>query len=135
MSTKIEKLEKLQDKQEQYSKRNCLLMHGNGEGKEEITDAVIISTLNEKLDLDITLRDIERTYRIGKLKKTRGKTPIQRYRNRVFRNKKKLKAQKISNTESLTKIRMYKLKQTKESYGFTNFGQGREKFSVSQIQC
>ena len=83
----MEKLEKLQDKQEQYSKRNCLLIHGNAEGKEEITDAVIINTLNEKLNLDITLRDIERTHRIGKLKKTRGKTPIQRYRNRVFRNK------------------------------------------------
>ena len=41
---------------------------------EEITDEVIINTLNEKLDLDITLLDIERMHRIGELKKTRGKT-------------------------------------------------------------
>ena len=61
---------------------------------------MIINTLNEKLDLDITLRDIERTHRIGELKKTKGRTrPINL--NRVFRNKKKLKAQKISITKSL----------------------------------
>ena len=97
LSTKIEKLEKLQDQQEQYSRRNCLLVHGIAEEKEEITDEVIINTLNEKLDLEIKLRDIGRTHRIGEPKKTRGKTrPIivkfVRYndRNRVFRNKKKL---------------------------------------------
>ena len=69
LSTKIEKLEKLQDQQEQYSRRNCLLVHGIAEEKEEITDEVIINTLNEKLDLDITLCDIERMHRIGELKK------------------------------------------------------------------
>ena len=88
---------------------------------------MIINTLNEKLDLDITLRDLERTHQIGDPKKTRGKTPpiivkFVRYnnRNRVFRNKNKLKGQKISITESLTKIRMDKLRQAKETYGFTN---------------
>ena len=34
----------------------------------------MINTLNEKLDLNITLRDIERTHRIGESKKTTGKT-------------------------------------------------------------
>ena len=78
---------------------------------------MIINTLNEKLDVDIILRDLERTYRIGEPKTTREKTrPIimkfVRYndRNRVFRNEKKLKGQKISITESLTKIRMDKLR-------------------------
>ena len=74
LSTKIEKLEKLQDQQEQYSRRNCLLVHGIAEAKEEITDEVIINALNEKLDLEIKLRDIDRTHRIGGPKKTRGKT-------------------------------------------------------------
>ena len=127
LSTKIEKPEELQDQQEQYSRRNCLLVHGIAKEKEEITDEVIINTLYEKLDLDITSWDLERTHRIGERKKTRGKTrPIivkfVRYndRNRVFRNKKKLKGQKISITESLTKIRMDKLRQAKETYGFTN---------------
>ena len=74
LSTKIEKLEKLQGQQEQYSRRNCLLIHRIAEQKEEVTDDVIINTLNVKLDLDITLRVIERMHRIGELKKTRGKS-------------------------------------------------------------
>ena len=61
LSTTIEKLEKFQDQQEQYSGRNCLLIHGIAEQKEEITDEVIVNTLNKKLDLDITLQDIEKT--------------------------------------------------------------------------
>ena len=73
LSTKVEKLEKLQDQQEQYSRRNCLLVHGIAEEKEEITDEVIINTL-KKLDLNIKVRDIERMHRIGEPKKTRGKT-------------------------------------------------------------
>ena len=71
LSTKIEKLEKLQGQEEQYSRRNCLLVHVIAEEKEEITNEMIINTLNEKLDLDITLQDIKRTHRIGEHKKTR----------------------------------------------------------------
>ena len=41
------------------------------EEKEEITNEMIINTLNEKVDLDITLQDIKRTHRIGEHKKTR----------------------------------------------------------------
>ena len=73
LSTRIEKLEKLQDQQEQYSRRNCLLVHGIAEEKEEITDKVIINTLNETLDLDITLRDLQTTHRVGKPKKLEEK--------------------------------------------------------------
>ena len=62
LPTRIEKLEKLQDRPEQYSRRNCLLVHGIAEEKKEITDEVMINTLNETLDLDVTLRDLERTH-------------------------------------------------------------------------
>ena len=86
---------------------------------------MIINTLNEKLDIDIKLQDLERTHRIKKPKKTRRKTrpiivKLVQYndRNRVFRNKKKLLM--ILITESLTKIRTDKLRQPKETYGFTN---------------
>ena len=88
---------------------------------------MIINTLYQKLDLGITLQDIARTHRIGEPKKTRGKprpvlVKFVQYndRNRIFRNKKKLKGQKISITESLTKIRMDELRQAKETYGLTN---------------
>ena len=43
-----------------------------------------------------------------------------RNRNRVFSNKKKVKGEKISITESLTKIKMDKLRPAKETYGLTN---------------
>ena len=70
LSTKIEKPEKLQDQQEQHSRRNWLLVHDMAEEREETTDEVIINNLNEKLDLDITLQDIDRTHRIREPKKT-----------------------------------------------------------------
>ena len=75
LSTKVEKLEKFQDLQEQFSGRNCLLVHGIAEEKNELTDEVITNTLNEKLDLEITLRDIERTHRIGEPDKNLRKNP------------------------------------------------------------
>ena len=71
LSTKIKKLQKLQDQQQQYSRKNCLLVHWIAEEKDEITDEVIINTLYQKLDLGITLQDIARTHRIGEPKKTR----------------------------------------------------------------
>ena len=127
LSTEIEKLEKLKDQQQQYSRRNYPLVNRIVEEKEEITDEVIINTLNETLYLDISLWDLEKPIELENVKKTRRKTcPIIvkfvrcNDRNRVFRNKKKLKGLKISITESLTKIRMDKLRQAKETYGFTN---------------
>ena len=47
LSIKVEQLEKLQDQQEQWSRRNCLLVYGIAQEKEEIKDEVIINTLNE----------------------------------------------------------------------------------------
>ena len=68
------------------------------------------------------MQDIDKTHGIGEPEKTRGKTRsvFVKIRNRVFRNKKTLKGQNISITESLWKIRMDKLRQVKETYGFTN---------------
>ena len=69
LSTKIEKVERHQDQQKQYSRRNYLLVLGIAEEKEEITDEVIINTLNEILDLEMKLRYIERKHQIGEPKK------------------------------------------------------------------
>ena len=86
-----------------------------------------INTLNEKSDLEIRLRDIEGTRRIGEPKKNRGKfCPIivkfvqYNDQNWVFTNKKKLKGQNISIAGRLAKTKMDKLKQAQETYGFTN---------------
>ena len=64
----------------------------------------------------MTLRGIEGTHRIEEPQKTRGKTrPIivkfVRYNDR----------NRVLFIESLTKTSMDKLKQAKETYGFTNF--------------
>ena len=71
---------------------------------------MIINTLNEKLHPEITLRGIERTHRIREPKKTKVKTrPItvkfvqHKNRNRIFRNKKKLKCERYQLTKTLRK--------------------------------
>ena len=56
------------EKQEHYSRCNCLLLQGIPEKKQENTDELFIKTLNEHLDLDINNRDINRTHCIGNLR-------------------------------------------------------------------
>ena len=46
MNEKIEKLERIVDRQEQYSRRNCLLLHGIAEDELENTDELILETSN-----------------------------------------------------------------------------------------
>ena len=40
-------------KQEQYSRHNCLILHGIPEKKQENNDELCIKVVNEHLDLDI----------------------------------------------------------------------------------
>ena len=65
LSSKTSKLEKQADQQEQYSKRNCLLVHGIKEVRGKATDDIIIETISQNLDIDIALYDIGRSHRIG----------------------------------------------------------------------
>ena len=57
------------DRHEQYSRRNCILVHGVKESENEGTDVVVTETLNELLQEKLTDVDIDRSHRIGKLKK------------------------------------------------------------------
>ena len=66
MSKRVGSLCSRADKQEQYSLRNCLLLHGIPENKNEKTDNLCLATINEHLELVITKADIEHTYIIGK---------------------------------------------------------------------
>ena len=45
MNEKIEKQDKIVDKQEQQLRRNCLLLHGIAEGERENTDALVFEAL------------------------------------------------------------------------------------------
>ena len=48
------------DKQEQYSRRNCLLIHGIVEETAKDTDRKIINTLQQSMDETIKPEDIDR---------------------------------------------------------------------------
>ena len=125
MSSKIENLNKSIDDQEQYSRRNCLLIHGISESDGENTDDIVINTVQDNMKITVSINDIDRTHRIGK--KVAGKTrpiivKLARYnmRSKIFLNKKRLKGKKISITESLTAKRMKILNEAREKIGFTS---------------
>ena len=115
------------EKQEQYSRRNCLLIHGVAENKDENTDDVVLSIFKDEMDIEIFTDDLDRTHRIGKTKdNNKHRRPIivkfanHNDKHKVFRNKKRLKGKKISITESLTKTRMAKLNEARDVFGFMN---------------
>ena len=123
MSDEMKDLKKGVDRQEQYSRRNCLLVHGVEEEQNEDTDKIVIKLIRDTLEEDVSLEDLDRTHRIGSPRNSSGKTrPIiikfARYnvRRRVFSNKKKLKGKPASITESLTKFRVEKLQEAREVY-------------------
>ena len=52
------------DAQEQYSRRNCLLVHGIPEDQTDTSDAVL-SLCNSQLGLDLDRSQIDRSHRLG----------------------------------------------------------------------
>ena len=124
---KIEELKNKIDGQEQYSRRNCILIHGIAEKKEENTDQQARYFINENLDIKIDEIDIDRSHRIGRYDKTKKKArPIivkfARYnvRGRVFRERQKLKGTGKTITKSLTRKKIGQLNDAREKYGFNN---------------
>ena len=53
------------DRQEQYSRSNCLLIHGIEERRHEVTDELVIQTIKSEMDIDIDVKDIDGFHRIG----------------------------------------------------------------------
>ena len=113
------------DEKGQYYRRNCLLIHGVEENRIEDTDTLSINIINEHLGLDIQPSDIDQVHRIGNKNKARKKgrsttITFTRYdtRKKVSMNQRKVKGTNISVTESLTSLRMKKLKDARDEYGF-----------------
>ena len=52
-------IDKTLDRQEQYSRRNCLLVHGVNEKNNEGTDQAIINIIKNDVGEEITIHDIE----------------------------------------------------------------------------
>ena len=88
----------------------------------------IINTLQQSIDETIKPEDIDRLHRLGKPKTSKNAKPrpiivkFVRYntRNKIYRNKKKLKGTEISVTESLTVKRINMLEKAKEEHTFNN---------------
>ena len=120
-------VDKALDRQEQYSRQNCLLIHGVEETNNKDADQEIINIVKNDLGEEITIHDIDRTHRLRKLKLHNNvPRPIivkfTRYNvhNRICKTKKKLKGKTVSITESLTRRRAVKLKKAREMCGFKN---------------
>ena len=58
------------DRQKQYSRRNYFLILEITEENQENTNAIALKTFNEKLDIELTQKDIDKTYRINKNEKS-----------------------------------------------------------------
>ena len=129
LSNKVEKLEYTADKMEQYSRRNSILIDGLPEVKGEDTHSLVIETVKQKMGLDISSGDIDRTHRIGSPPKQSGKVrPVivksvrHNDRRKIYTHKKLIKGTKVSITESLTAQRVVKLKEAKEKVGLRMSG-------------
>ena len=127
MNEKIEKLERIVDRQEQYSRCNCLLLHGITEGEGEKTDDLVLENLNEKMHVDLNPSDLVRTHRIGPKKAWSNKPraviiKLVSYNTgkRIFLNKEVLKGTQVSITESLIAKKMGILKEAREKHQFWN---------------
>ena len=102
---KIKTLEVGLENQAQYSRRNCLLIHGVVKKLNEDTDETAIQIFNDYLGVKVTKSCIDRSHR---LRSANEKSPIiekflsYNLRNLVFLNKKKLKDSGIVITEALT---------------------------------
>ena len=140
LKEKIFQVDKTLDRQKQYSRRNCLLVHGVEEKNNEDTDQEIINIVKNDLGEEITIHDIDRTHRLGK-RKLDNNVPrpiiVKLTRNsvchRFFKTKKKLKGKSVSITESLTKRRVVELKKAKEMYGFKNVRSQDDKILFSDV--
>ena len=102
----------------------------------------LLPLIKQKYDLgeEITIRDIDRTYRLGKRKLDNNvPRPIivkfTRYnvRNKIFKSKKKLKGKTVCITESLTKRRVVELKKARKMRGFKNVWSHNGKILFSDV--
>ena len=76
LSEKLGKLEETIDAQQQYSRRNCLLLHGIVVTKGEDTDDLVLEVLNDDMGLNILKTALDCSHRIGNPKTKKKSRPI-----------------------------------------------------------
>lgn len=97
------------DDLEQYSRRNCLRISGVPEADGENTDTIVLNTAN-KLNVNISPADIDRSHRIGRPAPGKPREIIVKFsgyhaRRGFMLNRKELKGSNIYINEDLTKGR------------------------------
>ena len=99
-------LENQIEEQAQYSRRNCLIVHGLQVSQNESTDQLVLDTFQRCLGITAKAVDLDRSYRLNYPKK-----PIivkfisHNLKQLIYNNKKKLKETQILITEALIKKR------------------------------
>ena len=64
LNISVKYLENQLDRQEQYSRRNCILIHGITETQDEKTDDISLCPINEHLELELTEKQVDCTHRL-----------------------------------------------------------------------
>lgn len=98
------------DSLEQYTRRCNLRIYGIRESQAENTDNLVLDLVKNKLNVQLTLNDIDRSHRVGKPQINRNRAIIVKfcsYRDKqlIFSNKKMLKGSGIIIREDMTHIR------------------------------
>ena len=126
MNKRNKNLESKINRQEQYSRRNCILIHEMTENKEENTDQQAID-INDNLDIKIDNIFIDRSHRIQRYDKAKEKArsvrvKFARYnvKGKMFREKLESKGTGKSITEIITTKRIGQIKDAREKYRFNN---------------
>ena len=126
--------ERRYDDLEQYSRSNCLILHGcrdlpPKDDNNKVTEECVICNLNSKLELSppLTKQDIDICHRLPSKK---GKNPViikfvrRTVRNEVFNCKSKMKSadsnSRLAITESLTKRRLVLVEEARRAFEFRN---------------
>ena len=64
LNISVKYLENQLDRQKQYSRRNCILIHGITETQDEKTDDISLCTINEYLKFELAEKQLDRTHRL-----------------------------------------------------------------------
>ena len=111
------------DELEQYSRRNCLLLHGVRELEGENKNDIIMKTMKEEIDIDIRQQDLDQKHRVDNTKVCKeGKSRLiiikfSRYYVHSAVDKKK---KKVLITERLTAKRVGLLQEAQGKYRLRN---------------
>ena len=99
-------------------------MHGVEEQEQEYNDNIILNVIKKHLDIELSVKDLDRSHRIGKSNSKSKHRPIivkfisYNDHREIFNNKKQLKGTSAFITESLTTERMRQLKIARNLFGF-----------------